>query len=75
MSDEKRVGVVDLVDRVVGSVPRSERRAGRRLHRATSILVTRSDGEVFVHRRTGTKDVHPGMYDAFVGGVAAAGEA
>lgn len=48
MSDEEWVDVVDLDDRVVGSLPRREIRAGGRLHRATSILVTRSDGEVFV---------------------------
>lgn len=66
---------MDLVDRVVGSVPRSERRAGRRLRRATSILVTHPTVRSLVHRRTETKDVHPGMYDAFVGGVIAAGEA
>ena len=74
VSDEEWVDVVDLEDRVVGSLPRREMRAGDRLHRATSILVTRSDGEVFVHRRTLTKDVHPGMYDAFVGGVVTTGE-
>lgn len=68
------VDVVDLEDRVTGSVPRSEMRAGCMLHRATSILVSRSDGAVYVHRRTETKDVHAGMYDVFVGGVVATGE-
>ncbi|MDH4112400.1 MAG: NUDIX domain-containing protein [Actinomycetota bacterium] len=74
MATEEWVDVVDLEDRVVGSVPRSDMRAGGLLHRATSILVTRSDGEVYVHRRTETKDVHPGMYDPFVGGVVGSGE-
>ena len=30
--------------------------------------------EILVHRRTDTKDVHPGAYDLFAGGVCAAGE-
>lgn len=74
MSAEEWVDIVDLADEVVTSVPRNEMRAGGMLHRAASILVSRSDGEVYVHRRTETKDVHPGMYDVFVGGVVASGE-
>jgi isopentenyldiphosphate isomerase len=71
---EEWVDVVDLDDRVIGSMPRPEMRAGSLLHRASSILVARSTGEVFVHRRTDTKDVHPGLYDAFVCGVVETGE-
>jgi isopentenyldiphosphate isomerase len=39
------------------------------------ILVFNSAGQLFVHRRTETKDVFPGYWDVAVGGVLGAGEA
>ncbi len=38
------------------------------------MLCRNSRGQVYVHRRTTTKDLFPGMYDMFVGGVVARGE-
>ena len=73
MADE----IVDLVDEannVVGRATRREVRERNLLHRGVGILCRNPRGEVFVHRRTDTKDVFPGMYDMFVGGVVAAGE-
>jgi isopentenyldiphosphate isomerase len=72
-SDEL-VDVVDEDDRVVATVTRRELRAGNLLHRCTYVLVRNAAGEILVHRRTDTKDVHPGAYDLFAGGVCAAGE-
>lgn len=66
--------MVDDDDRIVDVVPRRRVRAENLLHRSTSIFVRRSTGELYVHRRTATKDVHPGLYDVVVGGVPAAGE-
>ncbi|MCI2418460.1 NUDIX domain-containing protein [Saccharopolyspora sp. K220] len=44
-------------------------------HAASSVLVLSPDGsEVYVHRRTDTKDIYPGMHDCWAGGVVAAGE-
>jgi isopentenyldiphosphate isomerase len=71
---EEIVDVVDEEDRVVGQAPRSEVRARKLWHRGTSILVRNSSGEIYVHRRTDSKDVWPGVYDFFVGGMVAAGE-
>ena len=68
------VDVVDENDKVVATVTRREIRARDLLHRCTYVLVRRPSGEVLVHRRTDTKDVHPGAYDLFAGGVCAAGE-
>ena len=68
------VDVVDEDDRVVKTVPRREIRAGRLLHRCTYVLLRNGAGEILVHRRTDTKDVFPGAYDVFAGGVCAAGE-
>jgi isopentenyldiphosphate isomerase len=71
---DELVDVIDEDDRVVGVVPRSEMRARRLRHRVASILVFRSDGRLLVHRRTDTKDVFPGAFDCFVGGVVESGE-
>jgi isopentenyldiphosphate isomerase len=71
---QELVDVVDELDRVVDTVPRSEMRAAHLRHRVASVLVFRSDGRILVHRRTETKDVFPGAFDCFVGGVVAAGE-
>lgn len=68
------VDVVDEDDRVVETATRRDVRARRLLHRCTYILVRNGSGEILVHRRTETKDVFPGAYDVFAGGVCAAGE-
>jgi isopentenyldiphosphate isomerase len=66
--------VVDEEDRVVGQATRREVRAGRLLHRFSSVLCRDPAGRLYVHRRTDDKDVYPGMYDTAAGGVLAAGE-
>ena len=69
--------MVDLVNeenQVIGLATRKEVRAKNLLHRGVGILCHNSHGEVYVHRRTMTKDVFPGMYDMFVGGVVVSGE-
>ena len=71
---DELVDIVDEDDRVVSVVQRREIREGNLLHRCTYVLVRRSDGRVLVHRRTETKDVYPGAYDMFAGGVLASGE-
>lgn len=71
---DELVDVVDLEDHVVGRERRSEVRARNLLHRATAVLLTDPAGRIYAHRRTETKDVYPGMYDCFAGGVVAAGE-
>jgi isopentenyldiphosphate isomerase len=68
------VDVVDEEDRVVATVPRHVLRERRLLHRCTYVLVRNGAGDILVHRRTETKDVNPGAYDVFAGGVCAAGE-
>jgi isopentenyldiphosphate isomerase len=68
------VDVVDEEDRVVATVTRRELRERGLLHRCTYVLVRNGAGDILVHRRTETKDVHPGAYDVFAGGVCATGE-
>lgn len=67
--------LVDEADRVIGTATRREIRAKNLLHRGVGILVRDPHGRIYVHRRTDTKDVFPGAYDMFVGGMVGAGEA
>jgi 8-oxo-dGTP pyrophosphatase MutT (NUDIX family) len=70
--------VVALYDRagtVVGSAPRAVMRAEGRWHASGVVLVRSGDGEsVYVHLRAPDKDVYPGTWDCWAGGVVAAGE-
>jgi 8-oxo-dGTP pyrophosphatase MutT (NUDIX family) len=71
---EEMVQVVDENNRETGAVPRRVMREKCLIHRATYVLVFNSNGELFVQKRTPTKDVYPGFYDIAAGGVVLAGE-
>ncbi|HNR98526.1 MAG TPA: NUDIX domain-containing protein [Planctomycetota bacterium] len=71
---EEELYLVDGEDRVIGTAPRSRVRAENLLHRGVGILVCNGAGEIYVHRRTATKDIFPGLYDMFVGGAVTVGE-
>lgn len=73
-TSEELVDVVDEADVVVGRTTRADMRARNLLHRSVSILCKDSRGRIYVHRRTLTKDLFPGLYDMFVGGTVSAGE-
>ncbi|MEW6299829.1 MAG: NUDIX hydrolase YfcD [Thermodesulfobacteriota bacterium] len=68
------VTIVDAHNTVVGAVPRRQMRANNLPHRSTYILVFTPRGELYVQKRTLTKDVFPGYYDPVAGGVVLAGE-
>jgi isopentenyldiphosphate isomerase len=74
VSREELVDIIDQDDRVVDRVTRAEMRAGRLLHRCVYIILLDTRGMIFVHRRTWTKDVYPGCWDATIGGVVGSGE-
>jgi isopentenyldiphosphate isomerase len=71
---EERGVLVDDADRVVGTAPRSEIRAGNLLHRGVAVVVRDPAGRIYLHRRTETKDLFPGAFDAVAGGMVQAGE-
>ncbi|CAL9395812.1 NUDIX domain-containing protein [Streptomyces sp. enrichment culture] len=73
-SADELLDIVDEQDRVVGQRRRGEVYARRLRHRSTAIRVRDERGRIFVHRRTPTKLIFPGMYDVVVGGVVGAGE-
>ena len=71
---DELVDVVDEDNLVLATVSRRELRAGNLLHRCTSVFVLNPAGDLYVHRRTDTKDVYPGFFDVCAGGVNAVGE-
>ena len=71
---EEWVDWVDEQDQVLQAVPRSQMRRELLRHRATYIVVENSQQQIYVQRRTQSKDYCPGMLDACCGGVVQAGE-
>ncbi len=71
---EEWVDWVDEQDQVLQAVPRSQMRRELLRHRATYIVVENSQQQIYVQRRTLSKDYCPGMLDACCGGVVQAGE-
>jgi isopentenyldiphosphate isomerase len=74
VTSEEWVDLVDEDDRVIGRVTRKQMRAENLLHRTIAVMCCDPNGRIYVHRRTDRKDVYPGLYDMFVGGVVSAGE-
>lgn len=74
MANTEVIDIVDADDRVIGQATRQEMRQRKLRHRATYVLVFNGSGQLFVHRRTATKDVYPWFYDVAIGGVVTAGE-
>ena len=66
--------IVDKDNNETGCVPRHEMRTRGLPHRACYVLVFNSKGELFVQKRTMSKDIYPGYYDVAAGGVVLAGE-
>ena len=68
------VAIVDAENRVIGQATRREMRRQNLIHRATYILVFNHQGQLFVQKRTQTKDIYPGYFDVAAGGVVLDGE-
>jgi 8-oxo-dGTP pyrophosphatase MutT (NUDIX family) len=69
------VAVYDAAGRVVGAAPRGEVYARSLWHGVGGVLLRSGDGRrVYVHRRTDTKLVMPGLHDCWAGGVVGPGE-
>lgn len=64
----EQLAVIDAAGRVVGSAPRVMVRRDNLPHLVVAVLVRDPTGQVYVHRRTDTKDIFPGMHDCFAAG-------
>jgi len=71
---EEFFDVVNEHDEVVGRAPRREVHARDLLHRAIHVLVYNARGEVFLQKRSLTKDTAPGLWDSSTSGHVDAGE-
>ena len=68
------VTLVDVNDQIIGKASRAEVRRDGLRHRVTYILVFNAQGQLLLQKRTTTKDLYPGYYDAAAGGVLLNGE-
>ena len=73
MADEL-VARFDAAGNLVGACRRSVMRRENLWHAASSIVVQGPDDRVYLHRRTLSKDVFPGLLDFAAGGVVLADE-
>ncbi|MEN8189654.1 MAG: NUDIX hydrolase YfcD [Thermodesulfobacteriota bacterium] len=73
-STDEIVQVVDRDNKETGAVSRKVMRAQALIHRACYILVFNDAGELYLQKRTETKDLYPGCWDVAAGGVVLAGE-
>jgi isopentenyl-diphosphate delta-isomerase type 1 len=69
-----RHDVCDESDRVVGVATRGEIHQRRLMHRAVHVFVFNSKGELYVQRRSNSKDRFPGLLDSSAAGHVDAGE-
>ncbi len=73
-SQEEIFDVVDMDDRVVGQAPRGKVHAEKLMHRAVHVLVHDANGQLFLQRRSMSKDTFPGCWDSSCSGHVDSGE-
>jgi len=66
--------VVNERDEVIGQQPRAEVHRLGLMHRAVHVLVFNAAGQVFLQKRSMTKDRQPGLWDSSASGHVDAGE-
>lgn len=74
MKPEETVQIVDRQNRKTLQLPRSLMRSRRLTHRACYILVFNDRHQLFLQKRTRSKDIYPGYWDVAAGGVVLADE-
>lgn len=70
----EKIVIVDHRNRKTGVTTRAEMRRHNLIHRASYILVFNHQDELFLQKRTESKDIYPGRYDIAAGGVVLADE-
>ncbi len=71
---EEIFDVVNERDEVIGQQPRSEVHRLGLMHRAVHVLVFNAQGQVFLQKRSMTKDRQPGLWDSSASGHVDSGE-
>ncbi|UXJ55701.1 NUDIX hydrolase [Pseudomonas citronellolis] len=73
-SDRELIAWVDERDQLLGELPRAQLRERGLIGRGTFILLFNGAGQLCVHRRSLSKAVYPGYWDAAAGGMVQASE-
>ena len=63
MDDHEIVDIVDKSNKVIGQASRSEAHKKGHIHRALSVLVLNSKGQILLQKRSSNKSVHPLSWD------------
>lgn len=63
MDDQEIVDIVDKSNKVIGQASRSEAHKKGHIHRALSVLVLNSKGQILLQKRSANKSVHPLSWD------------
>ncbi len=71
---EELLDVVDKNDQVVGVMMRGEIHAQGLMHRSVHILIFNRRGELFIQKRSMSKDNEPGLWDSSAAGHVDSGE-
>lgn len=71
---EEIFDVVDEQDQIIGRAPRSEVHRSCLRHRAVHVLVFNGRGELFLQKRSQSKDTFPGAWDSSASGHLCRGE-
>lgn len=72
---QELVLIVDLQNNPTSQTTRHEMRQQNLIHRSTYNIISNSQNQIYVQKRTLTKDIFPGYYDPAPGGVILASEA
>ena len=68
------IDVVDVDNNIIRQAPRYEVHNKRLMHRSVHILVFNSQGNLFLQKRSMTKDENPGLWDTSAAGHVDSGE-
>jgi 8-oxo-dGTP pyrophosphatase MutT (NUDIX family) len=75
VTQDELVAVYDERGNEIGAAPRHQIRSEGLWHAGTAVILLSGDGRrVYVHQRSHTKDVFPGQFDCWSGGLLAPGE-
>ncbi len=73
-TDNEILEIVDSHDKVIGTATRSEIHRRGLLHRAVHLFVFNPEGQIYIQRRSDSKDRHPGKLDSSAAGHVDPGE-
>ena len=71
---KETLDLVDEDDNIIGKIERSDCLKQAAIHRSVMIIVTNPKGEYLIQKRSGKKQLYPGMYEIGIGETLKSGE-